>query len=92
MFPIPATIALIDERVTDEARLVDAAESRDDVGRNRLRREQVGPESAGSTVPEREHRAVPLRRLPFAPAEDEPRRAAPARVRVSTNTPATVHA
>ena len=77
MFPIPAR-ALVDESVPDEARLIHPAHPRDDARRAASRRQQVRAEPAGS-VSQRQHRAVPLRRLPLAPAEDEPRASPAAR-------------
>jgi len=90
--PDPRHEPLIDERLADETRRVASAEAGHDVGGARGRREEIWPEATRGTASQREHRTVPLRRLPFATAQDEPRGAPPRDVGTPADTPAAVHA
>jgi hypothetical protein len=83
---------LIDERLAHEARLVDTAKSGEDLVEASPRREQVGAERPRPTVLEPEHGAVPLRCLPLAPAQDEPRPPSTWHTGARLQAPAPVHA
>jgi len=90
--PDPCHEPLVHERLADEPRLVGSAEPGDDLVGARARREEIWPEATRDTVSQREHRTVPLCRLPFASAQDEPRGAPPPDVGTPADTPAAVHA
>ena len=92
MFPMPGDEALVHERLSDQARLIGAPKAGDDRGRVRLGREQIGSELSNASGAEREHRAVPLGRLPLPRAQDEPRRPALRRSSALPDAPAPGHA
>jgi hypothetical protein len=73
----PGNETLIEERLADEAGLLDPTKTYDQLADVRLVGEEIRPEAASRSRVERQHRAVPLRRHPLTPREHQPRTAPP---------------
>jgi hypothetical protein len=58
--PDPGDESLVNERLSDPARLIGAPKVRDDRDRFGLGREEIGPELSNASHAEGKHRAIPL--------------------------------
>ena len=82
--------ALVEERFADRTRAVTRSNATDEIGDLGLGREQIRPETSKRPPVEREHRPVPLPRLPRAAPKHEPWQAAQRRATL-LEPPAAVH-